>query len=273
MKAIVKDKFVLLLCGGRGSRMGDYTTSIPKPLLNVHGKPILWYTFWTLYNQGFRNYILPLGYQGGKIKKYVSKISEGLDCKILFKNTGVDTSIAERINLVKDMIPENSDFFMLNSDTLFDFDIKEMYLTHLTNKALVTLSSVEVVSSWGLMFLKDDKLVGFDRERKVRHFVSNDFSDNIYGLVYSGFVWINKSALEHVDLIKCQDFEQSLYQRIIEISKSANYQIQGLWYPIDTPKDLKVVNLNIHDKHNTGNSAKEFKEKLALLETNHNAIT
>ena len=65
MKAIVKDKFVLLLCGGRGSRMGDYTTSIPKPLLNVHGKPILWYTFWTLYNQGFRNYIYGMNGSSG----------------------------------------------------------------------------------------------------------------------------------------------------------------------------------------------------------------
>ena len=189
-----QQKWAVILCGGRGSRMGGLTETIPKPLIEVHGNPIMWYTFWTLYGHGFRNFVLPLGYRGEMIDKYFRSISADTDSHIISIDTGVDTSIASRMYQVSTHIPDNVDFFLLNSDTLFEFDIEGMYKLHKKTDALVTLSSVDVVSSWGLIMIKDNKVTGFDRQRKVRHLFSDGQRD-VEGRVYSGLSWINKKNI------------------------------------------------------------------------------
>lgn len=260
-------KWAVILCGGRGSRMGDLTKKIPKSLVKVHGKPILWYTFFSLYKHGFRNFVLPLGYKGEMIKDYVQFVSRDMGCQILAMDTGEEASIASRMHQISGLLPDNADFLLLNSDTIFDFDIEGMYEVHKDNDALVTLSSVEIVSTWGLILLKDDQLAGFDRERKVHHLISED-SPGMRGLVNSGIAWLNKAALECVDLKTCGDFETSLYQRIIEMKRAAHFQIRGSWFAIDTPKDLQVVNLTVGDRHASGHAVKTVRDRLAMVQPN-----
>ena len=89
-------RWAVLLCGGRGSRLGEATEAIPKPLVKVHGKPILWFSFWTLYDHGFRNFVLPLGYKGGMIEAYIREISREVDVNLQCVDTGLDTPIAGR---------------------------------------------------------------------------------------------------------------------------------------------------------------------------------
>lgn len=257
-------KWAIILCGGRGSRLGSITDTVPKPLVEVHGKPVLWYTFWTLYNHGFRNFILPLGYKGEVIESYMAEITKGLFCNIICVDTGEDTSIAGRILKIQDCIPQDQDFFLLNSDTIFEFDIDAMLELHQAENALVTLSSVEVISTWGLITIDGDTIRGFDRQRKVRHLVS-DTLPGMYGLVNSGLAWLNKRALGYVDLEACGDFESALYTRIIDMGRAAHFPIKGEWFPIDTPKDLRTINLAEEDRHGTGDMAKSVHDKLANL--------
>ena len=257
-------KWAVILCGGKGSRLGDITETTPKPLVQVHDKPIMWYTFWTLYDHGFRNFVLPLGYKGEIIDEYFRSISADTDSQVISIDTGLDTSIAHRMYQVSNYIPDNIDFFLLNSDTLFEFDIEGMYKLHKKTDALVTLSSVDVVSSWGLILIKDNKITGFDRQRKVRHLFSDGLKD-VEGLVYSGLSWINKKAFQNIDLQTCGEFETSLYQSVIDIGRVTHYPINGLWFPIDTPKDFQIINMMIADRHSVGHAAKEYKKKLSTL--------
>jgi glucose-1-phosphate cytidylyltransferase len=250
-------KWAVILCGGKGSRLGDITDKTPKPLVEVHDKPIMWYTFWTLYNHGFRNFILPLGYKGEMIEKYFRNISADTGSNIFSIDTGIDTSIAHRMDKVCKYIPDNKDFFILNSDTLFEFDIEGMYQLHKKKNALVTLSSVDVISTWGLIMVNDDKVIGFERERKVRHLFAGRGKEE--GLVYSGFSWINKKALSIIDLHTCFDFETNVYQCAIDLDRSAHYPIDGLWFPIDTLKDLQIINMMNDDRHSLGYAAKNYK--------------
>ncbi|MDX8378082.1 MAG: NDP-sugar synthase [Mariprofundales bacterium] len=255
-------KWAVILCGGKGSRMGSLSADIPKPLLLVHGKPILWYTFWTLYKHGFRNFILPLGYKGEIVDNYMRELAHDSGCTILSKYTGIDTDIAQRIEQISDILPDNSDFLLLNSDTIFDFDISSMYALHKKNNSLVTLSSVEVVSSWGLILMQGDKkLTGFDRQRKVHRLISDDFPGT-HGLVNSGLAYINKNALKYVDLNDGNDFETNLYQRIIDMKRASHFPLAGLWYPIDTPKDLQIINLKIEERYLSGHAAKTVRDNL-----------
>jgi len=270
-------RWAVILCGGRGSRLGSISKTTPKALVNVHGHPILWYSFWTLYKAGFRNFIFPLGYKGEMIKDYIDELSKGMGCQILAVDTGEDTSIAKRIHQIAHLIPENEDFFLINSDTIFDFDIEGMYQTHREKNALLTLSSVEVVSSWGLIMVKDDEIYGFDRQRKVRHLVS-DGHKGMYGLVNSGLAWLNKDALNYADLNTCGDFETNVYQKLINLKRVAHYEIHGLWFPIDTQKDLQVINLEIDDAEDLNkhaNSAMMSRDLLAsyAAETRKNDVS
>jgi len=258
----VDGKWAVILCGGRGSRMGPVTDAIPKALAEVHGKPILWFIFWTLHNHGFRNFIFPLGYHGAQIESYMHSINDDSDCRITCIDTGEDTPIGLRIQQIREFIPDGEDFFLLNSDTIFDFDIEEMLNVHQESNSLLTLSSVEVVSIWGLIITDGDRLTGFDRQRKIRHLTSDDLPGK-YGLINSGLAWLNKDALNEIDLNNCADFETELYKRIIEIGRASHYQIRGEWFPIDTPKDLNVINLTENDVHGRGHIAKAVHDKLA----------
>ena len=71
MKSINKSKIAVILCGGKGLRMGGLTKRKPKPLLIVHGKPIIWYSLSILLKYKFNKIIFPLGYRGKQIKKYI----------------------------------------------------------------------------------------------------------------------------------------------------------------------------------------------------------
>jgi glucose-1-phosphate cytidylyltransferase len=258
----MENKWAVILCGGRGSRLGAITDTVPKPLVNVHGKPILWYSILTLYKHGFRNFIFPLGYKGKMIEDYVAEEFFRLnDCNFYLVDTGDASCPAERLYHVQDIIPDHEDFFLINSDTLFDFNISAMYEKHKRENALVTLSSVEVISTWGLIHMKNGRVVGFDRERKIRY-VSSESDPKLQCYVNSGLAWLNKDALGYVNLNSHINFENVLYQILINAGKASHFELRGLWYPIDTQKDLDIINMEIIDVNGMGHKAKIAKEWL-----------
>jgi glucose-1-phosphate cytidylyltransferase len=257
-------KWAVILCGGRGSRLGPITEHKPKPLVEVHGEPILWYSFLCLYKHGFRHFVFPLRYRGDMIRDYLHKTFGKMDCDIHCVDTGEDTSIARRIAQIADVIPENEDFFLINSDTIFDFDVSAMYAMHKAEKALVTLSSVEVISAWGLLHLRDGKLVNFDRERKIRYLAAEN-DPTLQGRVNSGLTYISKLALRCVDLETCGDFETTLYQTIIAAGRASHFELRGCWFPIDTPKDLDIVNMRIVDTHSIGHTTRAVLQSLSEM--------
>ena len=147
----MKEKIAVVLCGGKGSRMGGLTKSLPKPLLKIHGKPIIWYSIKILNLYGFNKIIFPLGYKGNKIKNYLNKEFSKQKKNFYFIDTGINSSISKRIHMIKNIIPENSNFFMINSDTIFNFNINKMFKEHINNSNWLTLSSVDLSVRWGLI--------------------------------------------------------------------------------------------------------------------------
>jgi len=257
-------KWAVVLCGGRGSRMGGLTEKLPKPLLLVHGKPIIWYSFWALYRRGFRNFIFPTGYLGIMIKEYIEIITDNLQCNIYIKDTGIDAPIADRIKNIIHFIPDNEDFFLINSDTLFDFDISSMYDHHINRGALVTLSSVEVISPWGILTIQNNQIVGFDRGRKVQKMVSSQIP-NGYGVVNSGLAWVAKKALDLIDFERVHDFETELFGAAIARKRIENFPLNGIWVPIDTPKDLNAFNFNPESSEDLGIAVKKLNDDLSKI--------
>ena len=105
----INERWVVILCGGRGSRLAPITNTIPKSLIKIHEKPILWYVFLTLFKYGFRRFIFPLGYKGEMIEEFITREFKDRECKLMFFDTGVDTPIAQRLEKVKNTILSDAD--------------------------------------------------------------------------------------------------------------------------------------------------------------------
>ena len=251
-------KWAVMLCGGFGSRMGSLTEAVPKPLLIIHERPIIWYSFWTLYKNGFRNFILPLGYLGHMVEEYITEISKDVECNIHFIDTGIETSIAERIKQVSYLIPKDESFFLLNTDTVFDFDVNSMYQHHIARKALVTVSTVEVTTPWGMLTVVGGEIIDFDKDREVQRFMSSHLNDG-YGVVHSGLAWIQKSALDYIDFENIgDDFETALFGSAIREQRMSHFPLEGIWVPIDTPKDLAAMNYRLEFGDYSNSSIKDI---------------
>ena len=126
----------VILAGGKGSRLGSLTKSIPKPMVKIGGKPILWHILKILSSNGIKDFIICLGYKGYVIKKYLSNLKEKwkIDCV----DTGVNTLTARRIFLIKNKINEDI-FLMTYGDGLANINLNKLLKLHHQKKKLQLL--------------------------------------------------------------------------------------------------------------------------------------
>ena len=266
----LKNKYAIILCGGRGSRLGSITHVIPKSLAQVHGKPILWYIILALYKHGIRRFIFPLGYKGEMIRAFVMQEFQQYgeyrkyDWNFYFFDTGIETKISQRLEKVVHLIPDNEDFLLVNGDTLFDFDLSCMYHLHVRKNALITMSSTEIISNYGILLEKNGKLINFVRNRKISYMASDDdVVDRTRGYINAGLTLIKKKALDLISLKTCTNFENELYSKVTQMGRAAHYKITGNWFAIDTPKDLSTVNSQTKTPQDIGYIMKKIKKDLA----------
>jgi NDP-sugar pyrophosphorylase family protein len=235
----------VILCGGRGTRMGALCDDKPKALVEVQGRPILWYAIWSLFMRGFKQIILPLGYRGQQIVDYLHAEFAGHDLAIEAVDTGDSTPIGGRLQQISSLLPHGGDFFLVNGDTIFDFDIQGMANLHKHyTSALVTMSSVILPAPFGIIIEQGGHVVDFGRGSnvwQVRRGV-DDASNNECGYVNAGLTWISKPALSFIDLKQCEDFEGSLYSLMARKGYCSLFQIKETWITVNNVADLEVAN-------------------------------
>ena len=234
--------WAVILCGGRGARMGDLTKRHPKPMLRVHDRPIIWFVIASVVRAGVRNIIFPLGYGGESIQKFVESDLIVSDVNYHFIDTGRDTPIGNRLDQVVHLVPDNHSFLLINGDTIFDFDLAEMAKAHQRSSAMVTLSSVQITSAYGLIIVRDGEVLDFTRDSRVEKYVVADGGGTVDGHVNAGICYLQKESLFQIDFGKSENFEADLYPQIIRQGGANLYHIKDFWYSIDTPKDLAVAN-------------------------------
>mgnify|MGYP001254381255 CR=1 FL=1 len=227
----------VILCGGRGSRMG--ISKQPKSLCLVNGKPIIWYIILRLYKAGFKNFILPLGFLGNAIREHVEQSYQNLDCKFHYEDTGDDSAIGNRISQIRHYLPVKKPFFLTNGDALFDFDIEDMILAHNKQNLFSTFVTVETYAKYGVFLTDKGNTIGFERDALIKNYVIKKGKSSFVGEVYSGMAILNEEALGLVDLTTCYNFEAELYPKLISLYPSGVFPLDGFWYAIDTLKDLK----------------------------------
>jgi glucose-1-phosphate cytidylyltransferase len=257
-----KIRTAVILCGGKGSRLGELGKKIPKTLVKVQGKPILWYILHILKKNYFNHFILTLGYRGRVIKEYLknNKIYNNFNIEAI--STGSNNSIAQRIFKIKNKIRSNN-VLLLNGDAIFDDNLNKFYKNHVKKKCGITFLGCNATLNLGIVGKIKKKIVSFERDIDFSSVKKKNFN-NFTGYIYSGISIMNTKVFR-LDFKKFSNFEKQFYPKIINKYKSNFESINGFWYSIDNVKDINMA----HDKRLKKYSLiKKIKKKINNYEKN-----
>jgi len=216
----------IILAGGKGLRFGSVTKSIPKPMVMIGNKPMLWHILNLLSSNGIKDFIICVGYKGNIIKKYVSSIKENWNIQCV--DTGLNTLTGKRIGLIKHMIKDQY-FLMTYGDGLSDVNLKKLVNFHKTKKALATLTAVRPPSRFGVIKIHNDKVKVFKEKSSLGE-----------GWINGGFFVINSNFLKFIKN-DSTFLERDPLEKISKKGKLFAYKHSGFWQCMDTVRDKEIL--------------------------------
>ena len=217
---------VILLAGGFGTRLSEYTDTIPKPMVEIGGKPILWHimNFYAQYNH--KNFIVALGYKGEIIKKYFSKKFD--DWKIELIDTGEKTMTGGRVKRLQKIIG-NETCMLTYGDGLSNINLDSLMKFHKNHGKLVTVSAVHPPARFGAIKLDGDKVVTFKEKSHVDQ-----------GWINGGFFILEPGFFDLIDGDETY-LEREPLERATKKGELFAYKHTGFWKCMDTLRDKQVL--------------------------------
>jgi len=228
MAAVGVDTPVVILCGGRGTRLQERTQSIPKPLVEIGGQPIVWHVVQIYAVQGLRRFVLATGYKHEVMEESVRGLEwpEGIDVQCV--DTGLDTPTGGRIKLLEERLGD-APFFATYGDGVADVDLAALYRFHREHGGLATMTVVRPLLQFGITELDGDGVVsGFHEKPRSDHWINGGFFCFEPGV----FAYLDRSsALEHEPL-----------EGLAADGHLRAYRHTGFWECMDTYKDAVELN-------------------------------
>jgi glucose-1-phosphate cytidylyltransferase len=218
----------VILCGGRGTRLRERTESIPKALVEIGGRPILWHVISIYASQGFSRFLLLTGYKGELIKDWAARSAwpEGLRIECL--DTGLDTPTGGRIKLAEARLGEGP-FSVTYADGVADIDLTALTAFHQEGNALATVTVVRPRLQFGVADLDDgDRVRGFHEKPRVESWING------------GFFCFDPGALDY--LTEDSVLEREPLERLAAEGQLRAYRHAGFWDCMDTYKDAVLLN-------------------------------
>lgn len=245
---------VVILCGGRGTRLSEETEFKPKPMVMVGNRPILWHIMKLYSHYGYNDFVLCLGYKGEMIKDYFLKHDElahdftlqlGSGVKqvnhhgnttphwnITFADTGIECETGSRIARVRKYLNDSDDsFFLTYGDGLADVHMPSLLEHHKRAGKIITVTSIRPPNPFGVLEINDDGLVTSFAEKHQ----SKDWTNG-------GFFVCNKKVFDYIDDSGKCIFEQGPLGEIAHKGELIAYKHQNFWHCVDTLKHLDGLN-------------------------------
>ena len=217
-----------ILCGGRGTRLQERTHAIPKALVEIGARPILWHVVRIYAAQGLRRFVLLTGYLGEMIEEFVADTRWPGDVEVECVDTGLETPTGGRVALAAHRL-EGGTFCLTYADGVADIDMGALRAFHHESGRLGTVTVVRPRSQFGIAELTDDdRVLHFDEKPRLDHWVNG------------GFFCFEPSFL---DLLEPESvLEREPLRRLAAEGQLAAFRHHGFWDCMDTYKDAIVLN-------------------------------
>ena len=218
---------VVLLAGGFGTRFSEYTKTIPKPMIDIAGKPMLLHIMQLYAKYGFKDFYIALGYKGKVIKKFFNK--KFFNWNINLIETGRNTMTGGRLKRLKKHIGKNT-FMMTYGDGLSNVNLKKLLKFHKKNKKLVTLTAVRPPARFGALKLKGQRVSYFKEKSKLDE-----------GWINGGFFVMEPEFLKFIKNDNTY-LEREPLENVAKKRQLAAFKHEGFWQCMDTKRDKDKLN-------------------------------
>ena len=217
---------VIILAGGFGTRLSEYTDTIPKPMVQVGDKPILHHIMQFYASFGHKDFYVALGYKGDVIKKYFNTIKN--DWKINLIDTGQNSMTGGRVKRLQKIIGKET-FMLTYGDGLSDININELVSFHKNHGKMVTISAVRPPARFGALKLKDSEVVSFKEKSQLTE-----------SWINGGFLVIEPSFFEMLSndetVLEKEPLEKAAFKKEL-----VAFRHEGFWQFMDHKLDKDLL--------------------------------
>lgn len=236
---------VVLFCGGLGTRLREHSDTIPKPLVNIGTRPILWHLMRYYAHFGHKDFVLALGYRGDMIREYFLAYNEALsndfvlseggrkvellesdiqDWRITFVDTGMHSNIGQRMLRVKKYLAGEPEFLANYADGLSDVPLDKLIADFQAKKVVASGVAVRAQASFHtVQSSADGYVVSMGELRDPRYMING------------GFFAFRQEIFDYIE--EGDELVQQPFQRLIEKKLLGAYRYEGFWQSMDTFKD------------------------------------
>ena len=246
---------VILLAGGFGTRLSEYTETLPKPMVRIGGKPILWHIMKTYAHFGHTNFYIALGYKAEVIKEYflhyktmnadfTVDLGEGtvtshqldeLDWKVTLVDTGLHTMTGGRVRRMKPYIG-NETCLLTYGDGLSNVDLNQLITFHKSHGKMITVTAVHPGARFGELEMKEEQVTSFQEKPQTGQ-----------GWINGGYFVIEPEFFELIDK-DMTILEKKPLERAAQMGELMAFRHKGFWQCMDTKRDRD----NLEEYWNTG---------------------
>jgi glucose-1-phosphate cytidylyltransferase len=239
----------VLLAGGFGTRLSEETDLLPKPMVEIGGRPILWHIMKIYTHFGINDFIICLGYNGYVIKEYfinyyrhMSDLSVDTGSgdieihqartekwRVTLVETGLDTMTGGRLKRISKYLSPNEDFLMTYGDGVASINIQALIEFHRNEGRLATVTAVRPPGRFGALEIEDNR---------VERFTEKPQGDG--SIINGGFFVLSPKVLDYVEG-DATIWESEPMERLAREGELSAYRHSGFWQPMDTLRDRREL--------------------------------
>ena len=218
----------VILCGGKGTRLAEETRIIPKPMVKIGNKPILWHILKIFNKFGLKDFILATGYKKKKIEQNLKLFKHFGKVKCI--DTGSETLTGGRLLRLKDELKSEENFLMTYGDGVSDININKLISFHYKKKKIATLTAVRPPVRFGELTLRNFQVQKFQEKPQAKA-----------GWINGGFFVLNKKVFKFLKNDQTI-FERSPLESIAKKKQLVAYKHEKFWQCMDTLRDKELMN-------------------------------
>ena len=219
---------VAILCGGRGTRLQEHSPEVPKPLVEIGGRPILWHVIQIYAAQGYRRFRLLCGYRGEQVEAFARETYWPEGVEVRCADTGEGTPTGGRLWRVREEL-SSGPFLATYADGVADIDLAALRACHEAAGTLAAVTVVRPLLPFGVAELgEDDRVRGFHEKPQASHWVNGGF----FSLLPGALAYLSEDSV----------LEREPLERLAADGELAAHRHEGFWACMDTYKDAVALN-------------------------------